>query len=76
MLCATIALVLFGTLPTWMGFAGNFYLAAAVILGGLMLYQGMKLVRGTATVATARRVMMVSLVYLPAVLLVMVLDKV
>jgi len=76
MLTATIALVLFGTLPTWMGFAGKFYLAAAVTLGGLMLYQGMKLVRGTATAATARRVMMVSLIYLPAVLLVMVLDKV
>lgn len=76
MLAATIALVLFGTLPTLMGFAGKFYLAAAVTLGALMLYQGMKLVRGTATAATARRVMMVSLIYLPAVLLVMVLDKV
>ena len=76
MLAATVALVGFGTLPTWMGFAGRIYLAAAVILGVVMLYHGAKLVRGTATEATARRVMMVSLVYLPAALLIMVLDKV
>jgi heme O synthase-like polyprenyltransferase len=73
MLAATVVLVGFGTLPTWMGFAGRIYLAAAVILGVVMLYYGAKLVRGTAT---ARRVMMVSLIYLPAALLIMVLDKV
>lgn len=76
MLTATVALVAFGTLPTWMGFAGRIYLVTAVILGALMLYHAMKLVRGTVTEAGARRVMLLSLIYLPAVLLVMVLDKV
>lgn len=76
MLAATVVLVGFGTLPTWMGFAGRIYLAAAVILGVVMLYYGAKLARGTATDATARRVMMVSLIYLPTALLIMVLDKV
>ncbi|HXZ88260.1 MAG TPA: heme o synthase [Candidatus Binataceae bacterium] len=76
MLTATIVLVAFGTLPTWMGFAGWIYLGAAVILGAMMLYHSVRLVRSMATEAGARRVMMLSLIYLPAVLLVMVLDKV
>jgi protoheme IX farnesyltransferase len=76
MLVATSVLVAFGTLPTWMGFAGLIYLAVAVVLGLVMLYHGVQLVRGTATQGAARRVMMVSLIYLPAVLLIMVLDKV
>jgi len=76
MLTATVVLVLFGTLPTWMGFAGKIYLGVAIALGVMMLYYGMRLVRRTANTATARRVMMVSLIYLPVVLVVMVLDKV
>lgn len=76
MLTATVVLVAFGTLPTLMGFAGRIYLVAAVILGVLMLYHSVRLVRAMASEAGARRVMMLSLIYLPAVLLVMVLDKV
>jgi heme o synthase len=76
MLTATVVLVAFGTLPTYMGFAGRIYLVVAIILGALMLFQAVRLVRGTATEAGARRVMMYSLIYLPAALLVMVLDKV
>jgi heme O synthase-like polyprenyltransferase len=75
MLTATVVLVLFGTLPTWMGFAGKIYLGVAIALGVMMLYYGLRLVRRTANTATARRVMMVSLIYLPVVLVVMVLDK-
>jgi protoheme IX farnesyltransferase len=73
MLIAAIALMLFGTLPVWMNFAGRIYLAIAIVLGGVMLYYTFTFVRGTTT---ARRVMFVSLLYLPAVLLVMVLDKI
>jgi protoheme IX farnesyltransferase len=76
MLTATVVLLLLGTLPTWMGFAGRIYLGVAVALGVLMLYRGMRLVRHTADAATARQVMMASLLYLPAVLVVMVLDKI
>jgi protoheme IX farnesyltransferase len=75
MLAATVVLVAFGTLPTLMGFAGRLYLAVAVVFGLVMLYHGIRLVRGETTSAAARRVLMVSLVYLPVVLLAMVLDK-
>jgi protoheme IX farnesyltransferase len=75
MVAATIVLILFGTLPTLMGFAGRLYLPVALLLGALMLYHAIKLVRTTAITA-ARRVMMVSLVYLPVVLSVMVINKV
>ena len=73
MLIAAFALTLFGTLPVWMKFAGSIYLATSVVCGAVMLYYSFALVRGTTT---ARRVMFVSLLYLPAVLLVMVLDKI
>lgn len=76
MIAATVALVAFGALPTLMGFAGRIYLPIALALGLLMLYHALKLLRRPTIAADARRVMMVSLVYLPMVLLVMVLDKV
>lgn len=76
MIVATIMLVAFGTLPTLMGFAGRIYLPIAIGLGLLMLFYAFKLLRRPAVAADARRVMLVSLVYLPMVLLVMVLDKV
>ena len=75
MIGATVVLVLVGILPTVLGFAGMYYLAAAILLGGFMLYQGVKLINAKADAAAARSVMMASLIYLPAVLLVMVLDK-
>jgi protoheme IX farnesyltransferase len=75
MITATGLLVGFGTVPTWMGFAGRFYLAVALMLGLWMLYLAIRLVRGDKTADAARKVMLVSLVYLPSVLLMMVLDK-
>ncbi len=73
MLAATVILTLFGILPSIMGFAGQIYLPIAILLGLMMLYYALRLVRGSTT---ALRVMFVSLIYLPAVLLVMVLDKI
>ncbi len=73
MLIAAIALTLFGLLPSVMKFAGSIYLATSLVLGAMMLFYSFALVRGATT---ARRVMFVSLIYLPAVLLVMVLDKI
>jgi heme o synthase len=75
MVTATGLLVGFGTIPTWMGFTGWAYMAVALMLGLWMLYRAIRLVWGDKTVAAARNVMLVSLVYLPAVLLMMVLDK-
>ena len=76
MIAATIVLVAFGTLPTAMGFAGLIYLSIAIVLGVVMLAYTLTLARTPTTDNDARRVMRVSLIYLPLVLLVMVLDKV
>ena len=76
MIAATIVLVAFGTLPTAMGFAGMTYLSVAIVLGVVMLAYTLTLARTPTTDDDARRVMRVSLIYLPLVLLVMVLDKV
>jgi heme o synthase len=76
MIAASGLLVGFGTIPTWMGFTGRVYFATALILGLWMLYRAVRLVCADKTAAAARNVMLVSLVYLPAVLLIMVLDKV
>ena len=76
MITATVILMVVGMLPTLMGFAGLIYLPVAVLLGLMMLIYGFKLLRSPATAAAARQVMHVSIIYLPAVLLVMVLDKI
>ena len=76
MIAATIVLVAFGVLPTAMGFAGMIYLSIAIVLGVVMLAYTLRLARTPTTDDDARRVMRVSLIYLPLVLLVMVLDKV
>ena len=75
MIGATVALVAVGILPSLMHFAGTIYLAVAILLGAFMLYRSLRLNNAKADAAAARSVMMASLVYLPAVLLVMVLDK-
>ncbi len=73
---ASIVLLVVGALPTLMGFAGLAYLVTSIALGCAMLLPAIVLVRGPETAGAARRVMFASLLYLPAVLLVMVLDKV
>ena len=75
MIGATVALVAVGILPSLMRFAGMIYLAVAILLGAFMLYRSLRLNSAKADAAAARSVMMASLIYLPAVLLVMVLDK-
>ncbi|MGH7878132.1 MAG: heme o synthase [Candidatus Binataceae bacterium] len=72
MLAATATLTLFGTLPTWMGFSGRIYLFIACLMGGVMFYYAVALV---LTRVTARRVMFISLLYLPTILLAMALDR-
>jgi len=73
---SSIVLLIVGALPTLMGFAGVVYLITSIALGCAMLASAVVLVRGPENAGAARRVMFVSLFYLPAVLLVMVLDKV
>jgi len=76
MILASGLLVGFGTVPTWMGWAGRVYFIFALVLGVWMLYSSIRLVWGDKPVVAARNVMLVSLVYLPMVLLTLVLDKV
>lgn len=76
MITATALLLAFGTLPTWIGLTGRVYFATALMLGIWMLYRATRLVWADRTATAARSVMLASLVYLPAVLLVMVLDKI
>jgi heme o synthase len=73
MLAATVTLTIFGMLPTWMDFAGKIYLIVSLLLGIVLLGYAFALVR---EITTARRVMFISLIYLPCILLAMVLDKV
>jgi len=70
-----LALVAVGMLPTILGFAGIIYCVVATAAATIMLVYGIKLAAAPTTVA-ARRVMVASLIYLPVVLLMMVLDKV
>jgi len=73
---SSIALLIVGAMPALLGYAGIVYLITPLALGCAMLAPAIMLVRGPETSAAARRVMFASLFYLPAVLLVLVLDRV
>jgi heme o synthase len=73
---ASIALIAVGIAPTLMGVAGIPYLAVAAGLGLGMLGYGIAMVRAPEQPKPARRLLFASLVYLPIVLLMMVVDKV
>ncbi len=72
---ACIALVVAGALPTLMGFAGLAYLLVAGALGLGFLFFALRLRNAPAMAAAARHVVLASVVYLPAVLLVLALDR-
>ena len=55
---------------------GRISLAVAVALGAMMLTFGLRLARNPNAAAAARSVMFASLLYLPIVFLVIVLDRV
>jgi heme o synthase len=71
-----VALIAAGALPTVLGFAGWVSLAVALALGAMMLTFGLRLARNPNAAAAARSVMFASLLYLPIVFLVIVLDRV
>jgi protoheme IX farnesyltransferase len=70
-----LALLVVSLLPTLIGLAGAVYFVAALLLGIVFLGSGVGLVM-TPTRAGARRLLFTSLIYLPALLLVMALDRV
>ena len=68
------ALLLVSLAPAWMGMAGRLYAAGALILGVWMLRAGWRLAVERSN-AGARRVLMTSVVYLPALYALMMLDR-
>ncbi|HEX4750542.1 MAG TPA: heme o synthase [Bryobacteraceae bacterium] len=62
-------------LPKWMGMTGTVYMIGAILLGLLFLYAGVR-VSLDRTKVRARKVLLASVVYLPALYALMVFDPV
>jgi heme o synthase len=75
-IAASCALIAVGIAPTLMGSAGLLYLAAAILLGLVLLACGIAMVRAPGQPQPARRLLFTSLVYLPVVLLMMVINRI
>ncbi len=69
------ALLVVSLLPTLLGSAGQIYFAVAFLLGIGFLVSGIRLAM-ESTLGRARRLLYASLIYLPALLLVMALDRI
>jgi protoheme IX farnesyltransferase len=61
-------------LPTWLGQAGIIYLAGAFVLGAMYIHSGARLAAGKTNVL-ARRLVLASVIYLPLVFALLMLDK-
>jgi protoheme IX farnesyltransferase len=72
-LCSLL-LIPISLLPPLLGMAGPLYAAAAIAAGFGLLYFGARLAR-EKTLAGARALLLASVLYLPALLGVMVLDR-
>ena len=71
----SVLLIPISLLPKWMGMTGTLYLIGAVAMGLLFLYSGIR-VSLDRTRVRARRVLLTSVVYLPVLYALMVLDPV
>jgi heme o synthase len=71
----SLILVPISLLPGWMGMTGGIYTLGAIAMGLMFLYSGVR-VSLERTKARARRVLLTSVVYLPVVYCLMVLDPV
>ncbi|HUO04108.1 MAG TPA: heme o synthase [Candidatus Binataceae bacterium] len=72
---ACIGLIAAGAMPALLGYGGLPYLLTAIVLGAAMLSYGVAMVRAPGNQPAARRLLLASLVYLPAVLLALVLSR-
>lgn len=70
----TIALTAVSVMPSLMGMTGATYMAGAILLGGIFLIMSLRLSRSKSH-AAARRLLLTSVIYLPLLLTLMVLDK-
>jgi protoheme IX farnesyltransferase len=73
-LAFALLLVPVSLLPGFLKMAGNWYLAAALVLGALMLRAAVRVAR-ERTVPNARRVLLASVMYLPLLYIALVLDS-
>lgn len=71
----SLLLIPISVLPQWMGMTGTLYTVGAIAMGLLFLYSGVQ-VSLERTKARARKVLLVSVLYLPVVYCLMVLDPV
>jgi heme o synthase len=69
-----LALIPISLLPTYLSMTGGWYLMGALALGGLFLYSGIR-VAFDRTRTGARRVLLASVVYLPVLYGLMLLDR-
>jgi len=72
----SLGLIAVAIIPTMLGFAGIPYMVVACALALWMLAFGIAMVRAPGNSKAARRLLLASIVYLPIVLLVLVLDRV
>jgi protoheme IX farnesyltransferase len=70
----SVALIPISLLPAWFSMAGGIYLAGAILLGGLFLYSGIR-VALDRTKLRARKVLLASVVYLPVLYGLLLLDR-
>ena len=75
MLYFSLALLPISILPKFFAMAGNFYLAGALILGAIYIYASLRSVYD-CTVLRARQVLLASVLYLPFLYGLLVLDRI
>jgi protoheme IX farnesyltransferase len=71
----SVALLLMGLVPALCGMAGPLYLVGAVILGATLVSYAIGLAEGRAR-ADARRLLIATIIYLPALLTLLALDRI
>src|SRR5262249_31436643 len=71
---AAVVLLVVGLLPAISGLAGIIYFGGALVLGGIFLFYSARFA-GHRTTVTARQLLIASILYLPAIFALLVLDK-
>lgn len=69
-----VVLIPFSLLPFFLSMTGKFYFAGAILLGGFYLYSGVRVAR-ERTLVRARGVLLASVLYLPLLYGLMMLDR-
>ena len=71
---SSLLLVPISLLPTYLGMAGNWYVAGALLLGAAYVYSGLQVARDR-TRTQARRVLLASIAYLPILYGLLIADR-